>query len=533
MLRPPSSEHLAFVATTHDMVIGMGCVAATRRSGVGDIALLVDDTRHGEGVGMLLVEHLVAASRRAGFRRIRADVLADNTPMLRIFNHLGARTVKHLDYGVIDIEFLLAPDETWRQAVDRREAIADHASIDRMLSPRSVVVVGAGQRVTAIGHRLVESIRSGTFTGDLYAVNRDGEPVAGVPATRSIEDLPLVPDLAIVAVPALDVLDVLRDCAAVGIRGAVIISDGFAELGDQGKMLQRELLATARAAGMRLIGPNCLGVVNTHPAIRLNATFADLQPLAGRIGVASQSGGVGLAMIDHLNQRGIGVSTFVSLGNKADVSGNDLLMFWESDPATDICLLYLESFGNARKFARIAARVARGKPIVAITAGSTDAGARGVRSHTAAAATPAVALDALFGQAGVIQAGSLGEAMNIVTLLDRAPLPRGRRVAVLTNGGGPGALTADAAIAAGLALPELSSSLQRQLRRALPSHAATANPVDTTAGGSVEILASTTEVLLGSDEVDAVMLVHTRGRTIVQVRLIHDIFGHPKSTPTL
>jgi acyl-CoA synthetase (NDP forming)/GNAT superfamily N-acetyltransferase len=508
MMRPATDDHIALVVTAQDAVIGMGCVERVGR-GVGEIALLVDDTRHGQGVGMLLVEHLVAVARAAGFRTIRADVLADNAKMLKVFHDLGARTSTRQDFGVIDLEFPLVEREEWRRAVERREAFADYRSLARILAPHSVVVIGASRRAAAIGHRLVDSLVDGGFTGDLYAVNRSGEAIRDVQTLTRIADLPVAPDLAIIAVPAAEVPAVIADCAALGVRGAVIVSDGFAELGDDGKAAQRTILTTARTAGMRLIGPNCLGVVNADPEIKLNATFADLAPLPGRVGVASQSGGVGLAMLDHLSRHRIGVSTFVSLGNKADVSGNDLLMFWEQDSATETCMLYLESFGNARKFARIASRVARRKPIVAITAGQSSAGARGVRSHTAAAATPAVVLDALFAQAGVIRARSMGEAMDIVALLDRAPLPQGRRVAILTNGGGPGALAADACEAAGLALPELSPAIRAELGRSLPPHASTVNPVDTTAGGTVEVLASAARTLLTCSEVDAVMVVHT------------------------
>jgi acyl-CoA synthetase (NDP forming) len=458
---------------------------------------------------MLLIEHMIEAARHAGYRRIHADVLAENTPMLRVFRDLGADTASQFDAGVIEIDFPLGNDERWQRAVEHREATADHASIARVLAPSSVVVVGASPRPASVGHRIIDDLVSGGYTGDLYAVNRSGDAIGDVPATTSIEALPVTPDLAIVAVPAKQVGQVIADCAAARVRAAVIVSDGFAELGEEGTEAQAEILRTARAAGMRLIGPNCLGVVNTDPAIRLNATFANLSPLTGDVGVASQSGGVGLAMLDCLARDQIGISTFVSLGNKADVSGNDMLMFWEQDSATRICVLYLESFGNARKFARIASRVARTKPIVAITSGRSAAGARGVRSHTAAAATPTVAIDALFAQAGVIRAESMREATDIVTLLDRAPLPVGGRVAILTNGGGPGALAADACAAAGLEMPELSASVRAALATGLPAHASTANPIDTTAGGEPAVLADAARTLMGSDEVDAVIVMHT------------------------
>lgn len=509
MLRPASADHVGYVVTSQGVLIGMGCVERTSHHGVGDLSLLVDDTHHGEGVGTLLIERLVAAAREAGYHRIHADVLAENTKMLRVLRALGADTASHLDYGVVNLEFAVNGGDKWQAAVERRESFADHASIRRLLAPSSIAVIGAGHRPSSVGRRLLRSITDGGYTGRTYAVSRSGASIDEVTCTGSLDQLPEVPELVVVAVPAIEVPDVIATCAAQGVRGAVVVSDGFAELGEDGRQAQQEMVTIARRAGMRLIGPNCLGVVNTTPDVRLNATFADLTPLPGRIGFASQSGGVGLAALSYLARRRLGVSSFVSLGNKADVSGNDLLLYWEQDPGTRTCLLYLESLGNAHKFARIAARVGRTKPIVAITAGHSQAGARGVRSHTAAAATPAVTLDALFSQAGVIGTGSMAAAVDVVTLLEHVPLPRGRRVGVVTNGGGPGALTADACVASHLELPELSPAVRRKLAAALPTHASTANPVDTTAGGTAEVLAAAARILLDSDEVDTVMVVHT------------------------
>ena len=462
MLRPPSIDHVALVLTQRAKVIGVGCVERTATHGTGEFALLVDDDHHGEGAGTVLVEQLVAAAGRAGFRALHAEVLTENTGMLKVLRQLGADTTVSMSSGVVDIDFSLDIKPAWQNAVDIRESIAEHASLEKVLAPRRVAVVGAGSSPDGIGHRILDNLVEGGFTGDLYAVNRSGSAVCGVQAYRTVRALPTGLDLVIIAVPAISVLGVVQDCAKLEVGGAVIISDGFAEIDKAGGDQQNEVLRVAREAGMRLVGPNCLGVVSTDPAIRLNATFADIKMVTGSVAIASQSGGVGLALLEHFAKRGVGVSSFVSMGNKADVSGNDLLMRWEHDPRTDVCVLYLESFGNARKFARIARRVGRTKPVVAVTAGRSVAGARGVRSHTAAAATPDVAVDALFAQAGVIRADSMSDIFGVVELLRQKTLPQGPRVGIVTNGGGPGALAADACAAAGLLLPELSPHTQRR-----------------------------------------------------------------------
>lgn len=509
MMRPPTRDHLALAAVDASGVLGVASLARSNDDRHADFALLVDDARHGEGIGTLLIEHIVAAARQLGYRAIHADVLAENTEMLHVLRDLGVeREIRNFS-GVVEIDFAVPDRDTWRIAVQDRDSVADHASLRRLLAPSVIAVVGAGRRPEGVGHRIVANLLAGGYTGTVLVVNPGGYDVCGLPGHHSLLELPELPDLVIIAVPARQVGTVVAEAVSAGAYGAVIVSDGFAELGDAGREMQREIVAIARQGGMRLIGPNCLGVLNADPNVRMNATFADVTFSGGSVGVASQSGGVGLALIDALGRRGIGVSTFVSMGNKADVSGNDLLQYWSRDPSTSVCLLYLESFGNARKFARIARQVSMTKPVVAITAGRSVAGARGVRSHTAAAATPDVALDALFRQAGVIRASTLSEAMEIVALLDAAPLPAGRRVGIVSNGGGPAALTADACSAAGLELPELGTRLRRRLATVLPPHAATSNPVDTTAGGGPAALAESARLIAESGELDSVIVIHT------------------------
>lgn len=332
----------------------------------------------------------------------------------------------------------LLPDEAAIAAVDERERMADVASLAPLFAPRSLVVVGASRRPRTVGHELLTSILQGGFSGEVYAVNRHAGLIEGLPSYASVEELPHAVDLALVAVPADDVLAVVQACGRLGVRALVLVTSGFGEVGSDGQGAQDEILAAARTYGMRLVGPNCLGVVSTDPAVRLDATFAPLPWVPGRLGLVSQSGALGIAVLKAAAPYGVGVSQFVSVGNKADVSGNDLLLYWEQDPRTTVIALYLESFGNPRKFARIARRVSRHKPILALKAGRTAAGQRAGLSHTAAAASSDAVVDAMFDQAGVLRMDSIEEILEVTQVLAGSPLPAGSRVAVIGNSGGPG-----------------------------------------------------------------------------------------------
>ncbi|HMA48033.1 MAG TPA: CoA-binding protein, partial [Frankiaceae bacterium] len=348
------------------------------------------------------------------------------------------------------------------------------------------------------------------FTGPVYPVNRNAVTVAGLPAHASLADLPGPVDLAVLAVPAAAVSDTVRACSDRGVRAVVVLTAGFADAGERGAGAQSALVTQARAAGMRLLGPNCLGVGNTAPDVRLDATFAPVPLPRGRVGVATQSGGLGIALLQQVQALELGVSTFVSFGNKADVSANDLLLWYEHDDDTDLVVLYLESFGNPRKFARLARRIGRHRPVVAVKGGRSEAGTRGARSHTAAAAAnPAVPVDALFTQSGVVAVDTLGELCEAMALLACQPLPSGPGVAVVSNAGGPGILAADAASAAGLTVPELGRQTQRALRALLPTAAAVANPVGTIASVSGADFERAIRVVLADPGVDAVLAVVT------------------------
>ena len=386
---------------------------------------------------------------------------------------------------------------------DERDHVAVAASLQPFFSPAGIAVIGASSRSGSIGGELFRNVLRGEFAGVAYPVNRSGEPVAGVRAYRSIAEIGEPVDLAVVCLPGDAVLDAAAEALSAGVRALCVISAGFAETGSEGRERQERLLDLVRASGARLLGPNCLGIAVSGP--RLNATFGPNALPPGNVGFSSQSGALGLAVLERAAERGLGLSAFVSVGNKADVSSNDLLEYWEDDTNTAVVLLYLESFGNPRKFARVARRVARSKPIVAMKAGRTAAGARAASSHTAALAGSEAAVDALFHQAGVLRADTLEELLDITSLLAAQPLPRGNRVAILTNAGGLGILCADACEAAGLSLPELSNETIEGLASILPSEASAANPVDMLGSATASTYAAALPLLLGDGSVDAVI----------------------------
>jgi acetyl coenzyme A synthetase (ADP forming)-like protein len=382
------------------------------------------------------------------------------------------------------------------------------ASLRPFFRPRAVAVVGASQNPSSIGFRLLDALVTNRFQGPVYPVNPKAPVIGGIRAYPTVRDLPQPVDLAVIAVPREAVPVVVDDCAALGVRAIVVITAGFAEVGDEGRVLQQRLTDKVRGYGMRMIGPNCMGLLNTDPNVQLNATFAPVFPPQGRVALSSQSGALGLAILELARQRRLGLSTFVSVGNKADVSTNDLLQYWEEDDATGLILLYLESFGNPRRFARIARRVSRSKPIVAMKAGRTPAGKRAAGSHTAALASNDVAVDALFRQTGVIRAETLEEMFDIAATLGSQPLPQGRRVAVITNAGGPGILCADGCEAGGLVLQELANGTTARLRAILPPTASVANPVDMIASASPDHYRRTVETVLTADEVDSLVVIY-------------------------
>ncbi|WP_127508079.1 bifunctional GNAT family N-acetyltransferase/acetate--CoA ligase family protein [Actinoplanes solisilvae] len=505
LCRPQNTRHLAVLAAEGDEVIGVAeCERTDDTDRRAEFAVFVADAHHGRGVGTLLLEHLATLARRQGIEELVGEVLPTNMAMLRVARDLNAHAWSRFGDGIIDLGLGTGDDSA---AVDTRDRVAERASLRALLSPASVAVVGAGHRPGGVGHETVRALREYGFQGRLHVVNRSGKDVAGITAHRSVRELPAPVELLVVAVPADQVAPVLADGARVGVRGAVVLSAGFGEAGPEGRQRQHELVAFARRHGIRVVGPNCLGVVNTDPGVRLNASFAPSAPLAGGLAVAAQSGAVGIALLDDATRAGCGISSFVSLGNKADVSGNDLIAYWYDDPATQAVALYLESFGNPRKFARTVRALGRRKPVLALKSGRSDSGRRAGASHTAAAAAPAATVDALFAQAGVVRPAGLGELMDAARMLTGQPLPTGDRLAVVGNAGGLNVLAADAAEAGGLTVPSLSPALCARLTAETHGITGLDNPIDLGAGAPAAVFASAAEIVASSGEADMLLLV--------------------------
>ena len=473
-----------------------------------EVAMAVDDRLHGHGLGTILLERLALLAIRHGFTKLWAITHADNLAMREVFATSGFTMEEHLDGGDMEVELSLTPtDESVRQS-EWRERVATTASLRPLFHPRTVAVIGASRSPQSIGYRLLDALHSNGFRGRCYAVNPHASTIAGVDTFPSLHALPEPADLAVIAVPKDAVLPVVDDCAATGVRALVVITAGFAEVGEEGRRLQAQLLDKVRQHGMRMVGPNCFGILNTDPSVQLNATFTSTFPLAGSIAMSSQSGALGLALLAASRRLQLGLSTFVSVGNKADVSVNDLLQYWESDAATTVILLYVESFGNPRRFAHIARRVSRNKPIVALKAGRTSSGKRAAGSHTAALAANDVAVEALFQQTGILRADTLEDMFALAAALSEQPLPKGKRVGILTNAGGPAILCADACEAAGLEVPELSQATITRLSPFLPASASLRNPVDLIASASPEQYGQAIDTLLTSDDIDALIILY-------------------------
>lgn len=480
------------------------------RTGPGraEIAFEVEDDRHGLGIGTILLGHLAAAAQRDGIEVFQATVHPTNHQMAQVFRDSGFPVEVKVGPGELQFELPASLDAGAIAAFEDRDRVAAVAAVSHVLRPASVAVIGASRQPGTVGAAVLANLRDAGFRGALHVVHPKADEIGGLPAVRSIADVPDPVELAVLAVPAPVVPQVARECGEAGVRALVVLSAGFSEVGGHGAELQDELLAACRASGMRLVGPNCLGVLNTAPDVRLNATFAPVPPRPGRLAFASQSGGFGIAAIAEAARRGAGLSSFVSTGDKADLSGNDFLRYWEQDDDTDVILLYLESFGNPRRFGRIARAVAARKPVVAVKSGRSAAGARAAASHTGAMlAASDVTVDALFNHAGVIRTDTMGEQIDVAALLGSQPLPRGDRVAIVTNAGGPGIACADACSAAGLRVEPLSDDLRRLLDRRLPDQASVANPVDMIASASPEDFRYTIEAVAAAPDVDAVIAI--------------------------
>lgn len=499
---------VTLLAEVDHRIVAIGQYFPTGLPGRAEAAFATSDAHQGRGIGTKLLERLGLIARARGITTFEAYFLYDNQKMRTVFADAGfGVTWERIDGQISRVTLSLVDSEELREKSAARSRAAAHASLTPFFQPAGVAVVGASRRRGRIGAEIFHNLLACGFHGRIVPVNPSGGDIEGVPCVARVSHIEGEISLAVIVVPCRQVPAVVDDCIAKGVKALLIISAGFSETGAAGREIEAAIVDKVRAAGIRLIGPNCMGIINTDPAVRLNATFSPVYPPAGRVALSTQSGALGLAILDYATRLNIGFSTFASIGNKADVSGNDLIQYWADDPRTDIILLYLESFGNPRTFSRLARDIGRSKPIVAVKAGRSAAGARAASSHTGALATSDVIVDALFRQAGVIRTYTLEEMFDVAALLAHQPIPAGNRVAILTNAGGPAILAADACEANGLRLPPPGDGTRDALRVLLPAAASVANPVDMLASASPEQYEQATRLLLADDHVDSLLTI--------------------------
>ncbi len=517
-------DRMAFVVESDGAILGVGRYDRQEKDPtVAEVAFAVSDADQGRGIGSRLLEYLTAYARDQGISSFRAFVLADNHAMMRVFRGAGFRMTREMEEGVYNVEFpTLESDET-RAASDEHEKRSTAASMMPLFYPHSVAVIGASRDPASIGGRLFANLFAADFTGPVYPVNPKAPVVRSVKAYPSVLDIPDNVELAFIVVPGPHVIKAAEECAAKGVKGLVVISAGFGETGDAGRAEEARLVEVVRNNSMRMIGPNCMGILNTDPAVSFDGQFGPIFPGKGNVGMSSQSGALGIAILDYASRLNIGISTFVSVGNKADVSGNDLLLYWEDDAATDVIVLYLESFGNPRRFARIARRIGKRKPIVAVKSGRTAAGARAASSHTGSLASFDIAVDALFRQAGVIRTDTLAELFDVTSLLANQPRPAGRRVGIITNAGGPGILAVDALESEGLEVVGFSPHLQEALQERLSAEAAVHNPVDMIASAGPDQYRACIDLVMGSGEIDTLLVIYIPTAVTGSEEMLHAI----------
>ena len=488
-----------------------------------EVAFAIADDYQRRGLATILLVLLAEVAAANSIQVFEAETLSSNTAMLNVFRESGFPTKITVAAGELLVRFPTSPTPEAIEKFERRDSVASVTALQLFFNPRAVAVIGASRKHDSIGGVIFRNLLSYGFQGPVYPVNPSATVVQSVPAYKSVEEVPGPVDLAIIVVPAAEVVAAAESCGRKGVKALVVISAGFSEIGSRGQDGQSELLRVCRAYGMRLIGPNCMGILNTDSDVQLDATFAPSAPPCGRVGFSSQSGALGLAIMEYANSLGLGISTFVSVGNKADISGNDLLRYWENDEATEVVLLYLESFGNPRKFSQIARRVGKKKPIVVVKSGRSKAGARATSSHTGALiAASDITVDALFRQSGVIRTDTLEELFDVATLLANQPLPNGRRVGIITNAGGPAILCADACEARGLEVPLLTDVSQQKLRIVLKREASVSNPVDMIASATAEQYREAIRTVGSDPNIDSLIVIFvpplvTRVEDVAQV----------------
>jgi acyl-CoA synthetase (NDP forming)/RimJ/RimL family protein N-acetyltransferase len=476
-------DRMAFVGLIGDQLVGVARYDRHRARSDAEVAFFIDDDHHGRGMATVLLEYLAEAAREAGISGFTASVLPQNRKMLGVFTQAGFTASSRFEEGVIEVTLDIEPTPEALAAIEERAGTAEARSVERLLRPSSIAVVGASRQPGTIGHQVFHELVSRGFQGPVYPINAEADYVASVRAWRSVLDVPGELDLAIVCVPADQVLRVAEECAYKRVQGLVVLSSGFADRDEAGEAAELELVTYARRHGMRIIGPNALGAINTDPAVSLHATFVPVDPIAGRVGLVAQSGVIGAAIIDAARQLGLGISSFVAVGNKADVSSNDLLRYWQDDPGTDVVMCYLESFGNPSKFTRTARSLSLHKPVVAVKVGGSAADHWEEPEDWPPDATAAALLE----QTGIVRVDNLTQMLFTANVLNSQPLPAGPRVAVLTNSWGPAWLAVDALKAAGLEPGE---------------------PVDLSNEAEPEDFTAALESIYRSGEVDAVLVIY-------------------------
>ncbi len=500
-------NRVALLAHRGGEIVAVAGYERLRELGAAEVAFAVLASEQGRGLGTRMLEQLAAHAAAHGIDRFDASVMAENRRMLGVFASAGFATRRETSYGVSELTLDIRPTERLAERIAERDHEATVASLRPLLSPSAVAVVGASNAPGSVGGTIFANLLDGGFAGIATPVNRAAQVVHSVRAYPRVTDIPEAPDLAVLAVPASEVLDVARDAADAGVRALVVVSAGFAERDDEGRARQVALLDLARDHGIRLIGPNSLGVLSTDPAVALNATLGPLRPRPGRLAISSQSGALGIALLGQAIGRGLGVAQFVTLGNRADVSTNDLLEWWEDDPRVAAIALYMESFGNPRRFSTLSRRVSRRKPIVAVKGHRDASMAAGDGSVTARAMRGEAIFDALFRQAGVLRVEGAQALFDAAALLERQPLPAGRRVAVVTNSGGLGTLAADACLSRGLSIAPLARATSDAVAAAVPHADRTSNPVDLGISATPADLRMVVETVLADEDVDAAIVL--------------------------
>lgn len=519
-------DHMTFVAERDDLLLGVAQYDRVGSRPDAEVAFFTDDQYHGRGIATLLLEYLAAYAREVGIRGFEAHVLPSNRRMVSVFKQAGFQASSEFADGVIEVTLGIEPTDDAAVAMAERARSAERQAVVRLLEPRAVAVVGAGRRPDGIGHRTLRSVLRGGYRGPVYPVHPEAHSVAGVRAHRSVSEIPDDVDLAVVCVRASEVVSVIEDCGRARVGAAIVISAGFAETGPEGRDEQERVLATARRFGVRILGPNCLGVLNTDPAVALNATFVDVAPVAGRVGLLSQSGTLGAVILDRARDKGLGISTFVAVGNKADLSGNDILQYWLDDERTDVVLLYLESFGNPRRFGRNVRQVARSKPVFAVRAGA-------VLESDSDRALDDDTIDALLRETGVVRVPTITALLDAALVAGSQPIPAGRGVAVVGNSGGSASMAADACVDGGLHLAHLAEDTLAAIGDVRLRGRATSNPVDLPYDAAPEHYERALDAVLTDPSVDAVLVTHApygRDQTHITAALDAANASHPDAT---